>query len=127
MRRCGGFEAFEGQARGAAEDLKRSRGADGGLETVRKDFGATEHRSEATGAATGAARGWRHGGGSRLLRRAGASRCGGLELYFKGGRLEALRRISRCEGGKLEGLRRFWSNLESTERFVDGGVFRWGC
>ena len=31
-----------GQARGAAEDLKLSRGAGGGLETVRKDLGATE-------------------------------------------------------------------------------------
>ena len=46
----GGVEGLEalrrfwcqGQARGAAKDLKLSRGAGGGLETVRQDFAATE-------------------------------------------------------------------------------------
>ena len=41
----GAAEVLErGQARGAAKDLKLSRGAGGGLETVRKDFAATQRR-----------------------------------------------------------------------------------
>ena len=67
-RRCGGFEAFEGGRRRSRNRKKRLCGHP-------------------------AARGWRHGGGFRLLKRAGASRwrrCEGFGAMWKatGRRLE---------------------------------------
>ena len=96
MRRAGAS-----RCRGAAEDLKLSRGAGGGLETVRKDFGATERLVD--------------GGTAEVIE------------AFEKGRREPLRRFAALRGGwcRCEGFGAMWQATgRRLEEPLDGGGTR---